>query len=398
MNITIVGGGSSAHTLIGLLGGSNHQVSIYTRKPELWQNEITLEYVNPNGEFLKSITGSLVKASHDKEEVITGAALIILCLPVYMYRTILEDIFPYISEDKKVFLGTIYGQGGFNWMVEDNMKQYPNKDISYFAIGLIPWICRTKVYGLSATTYGAKKVNYIAMSNREDFDDFNNEFLRHICFDWFDKGEFELADSFISITLCVDNQIIHTSRMYGLYSEFTGEWEKEEDVPFFYKDYTEHSADVLRDLDEDYSKIRNHIKKRYPNKEFTYMLDYLDLERKSYGSSNTDIKGSFVTSETLGQIKTPVVFDSSKQKYVLNKDHRFFYDDIYFGLIIAKWFSKEFDITVPTIDKILVWAQELLDVKLLTDDLSDFHNDFLKQSKYRSLPTSYQFDKDLMKE
>lgn len=398
MKVTIVGGGSSAHTLIGLLGGSNHEVSIYTRKPEKWGKEVDLEYVNPNGEFIRSIKGPLVKASHNKEEVISDADLIILCLPVYKYRDIIEDIFPYISNDKKVYLGTIYGQGGFNWMVEDNMSKYPEKNVSYFAIGLIPWICRTKEYGHSATTYGAKKLNYVAMNNRSEFEYLNKTFLKDICLNWFEQGEFVLADSFISITLCVDNQIIHTTRMFGLHSEFGGEWDSNDQVPFFYKDYSENSANILRDLDRDYAKIRNHIKDLYKEKDFEFMLDYLELERKSYGSSNTDIRASFVESPTLGQIKTPVVFDESKQKYVLNKDHRFFYDDIYFGLVIAKWFALEFDIAVPTIDNILQWAQNLLEVNILNDDKTAFHSDFINQTVYRSLPNKYTFTKDLYSE
>lgn len=396
MKVTIVGGGSSAHTLIALLGNSGHEVNIYTRKPEKWGSKIKLDYVDPKGTHINSITGELKTASHDKREVITGADLIILCLPVYKYRDMIDDIFPYLSEDKKVFIGTIYGQGGFNWMVEDNMAKYPGKDVSYFAIGLIPWICRTKEYGHNATTYGAKELNYVAMQHKNDFEYLNKEFFRHICFDWFQKGEFELADSFISISLCVDNQIIHTTRMFGLFKEFGGEWATNDDVPFFYKDYTENSANILRDLDKDYAKIRNHIKNMHKDFNFEFMLDYLELERKSYGSSNTNIKASFVESPTLGQIKTPVVFDESKQKYVLNKDHRFFYDDIYFGLCIAKWFALEFKLEVKTIDDILYWAQDLLDVKILDKD-GEFDHEFLTQDIYRSIPTSYNFNNSLFK-
>ncbi len=42
------------------------------------------------------------------------------------------------------------------------------------------------------------------------------------------------------------------------------------------------SADLLSQLDSDYSLIRNSIKKLYPKIFFSYMLDYLNLERFSY--------------------------------------------------------------------------------------------------------------------
>ena len=124
----------------------------------------------------------------------------------------------------------------------------------------------------------------------------------------------------------------------------------------FYKDYDDVSAKLLADLDEDYSKIRCKIKELYPQKDFKYMLDYLALERFSYQSRNTDVKESFVTSQTLVAIGTPVV-QNVKGLWEIDRNHRFFMDDIYYGNCIAKWMAEQMDIEGPTIDAILRWAQ-----------------------------------------
>ena len=86
------------------------------------------------------------------------------------------------------------------------------------------------------------------------------------------------------------------------------------------------------------------------------MLDYLALERFSYKSHNTDIRESFVNSQTLVSIGTPVV-QNSEGLWEVDRNHRFFLDDIYYGNMIAKWMAEKLDISTPTLDEILHWAQ-----------------------------------------
>src|SRR6056300_1614912 len=92
--------------------------------------------------------GTLSKKSSDPAEVIPEADIIVLCMPVHQYRPALIRLAPYVSRDKPVFIGTIYGQGGFNWIVHSDVeKKYGLNNITTFATGSIPWICRTTCYG-----------------------------------------------------------------------------------------------------------------------------------------------------------------------------------------------------------------------------------------------------------
>ncbi len=359
-NITIVGGGNSAHTLIPLLSRAGNNISLLTRQPERWGDEIIMEYVLSNGEVKDSIKGKIKKISDNAYDVIPDADIIILSLPVSSYRIVLDRIGAVINKEKKVFIGTIYGQGGFNWMVDEIKTKYNLRSVVTFAIGLIPWITRTSDYGKVGINYGPKKVNVAAVSPSHEFENLNKLLLRDICYSYFNTGEFKQADNFLSLTLSVDNQIIHQTRLYGLHLGSNGSWSSFNDIPYFYKDYDELSAKLLEDLDFEYSQIRREIIKRYPNKKFTYMLNYLELERLTYGSSNENIKESFTTSKTLGQIPTPVI-KIGHDKWIINSDHRFFYDDIYYGICIAKWIAQKLYIETPVINKILNWAQEILD-------------------------------------
>lgn len=135
----------------------------------------------------------------------------------------------------------------------------------------------------------------------------------------------------------------------------------------FYRDYDDVSAKLLADLDSDYSKIRERIKAMHPEKNFKHMLDYLALERFSYQSQNTDVKESFVTSQTLVSIATPTI-QNENGLWEIDHNHRFFLDDIYYGNCIAKWMAEQLGVETPTIDEILHWAQMVRGERIIGDD------------------------------
>lgn len=367
--IVVCGGGSSAHTLIPLLEGSIFDVSILTSRPEQWKHEVLLEHHDPEGNVLGKYSGRLETISDKASELIPVADYVILCMPVHKYReALLNEVGPYINKNKKeVFVGTVYGQGGFNWMVDEMKAKFSLSNVVTFGFELIPWICRIIKYGEKGVTYGCKAVNVAATYPTSYFDQVNEELFDVICYKWFQKGKTLQSDNFLSFTLSVDNQIIHTSRCFGLYKVDGRTWQAYENVPMFYKDYDDVSADLLKDLDADYSKIRNAIIARFPMNDYRYMLDYLALERLSYQSNNTDIRESFVTSQTLISIGTPVV-QNEEGTWELDKNHRFFMDDIYYGNCIAKWIAERLDLEVPTIDAIIRWAQEVRGEKLIDED------------------------------
>ena len=142
--LVIVGGGNSAHTIIPFLSKANFDVSILTSRPHDWSDTIELEYQNTKGEVLDTFTGKIAKITNNPEECIPSADYIILCMPVHKYRVALHHVAPYINREKHVVVGTVYGQGGFNWMIEEIQQKYHLTQLVYFAFGLIPWICRTK--------------------------------------------------------------------------------------------------------------------------------------------------------------------------------------------------------------------------------------------------------------
>lgn len=390
LRVTIVGGGSTAHTLIPLLSGAGHSVSILTRRPNEWSREVESQYQSVHGEVLGVYKGRLDTASDNPSRVIPQADVIILCMPVSKYRIALHQIAPHIDPTRKVRIGTIYGQGGFNWMVEEIKRKFDLKHVGYFAVGLVPWICRTIEFGKTGVMYGFKEVNLVAVSPRDDFELLNHLILNDISERWFQKGAFRPVSNFLSLTLSVDNQIIHPTRYYGLFIRYGGQWSSAKEIPYFYRDYDELSADLLRQADRDYTVIRDAIKSRYPHWNFEYMLDYLALERLSYNWAITDIRETIVSSTSLGAIQTPVI-QSASGGWVIDINHRFFTDDIYYGICIAKWMAEKMDLDVPCIDRILNWAQKIRGERIVQDGKLVPDSESLTKEFNSGIPSVYGF-------
>jgi len=390
VTVTIVGGGNSAHVLIPFLGETHHIVNLMTRRPSDWKETVTCEVRDgENDELLKTFKGTTNKISSDPAEVIPEADIIILCMPVHTYRVSLAKIGPYINRDKEVFVGTVFGQAGFNWMVHEMEKENKLTNTVAFAIGLIPWICRTAEYGSLVYNYGGKHVNIAAVTPPDRFDRLNDIFFEDLSLAQLGVGKFYQACSFVSITLSVDNQLIHPSRMYGLWKQCNGgKWKTYDDVPFFYKDFDDFSADCIRRVDEDYGTVRAAIRKHFPDRPFKYMLSYLELERLSHTSDNVDIKASFKDSKQLAAIKTPVL-QLDDGSYIINTQCRFFTDDFPYGLVITKWIAEQLDVEVPFITHLIKWDQDIRGDKYLTkDDKVDL--DACLAEKYTSgIPPSY---------
>jgi hypothetical protein len=393
--ITIVGGGSSAHIVAPLLANLGFTVTILTSKPDLWKKTLKVEFQSENGEVEKIVEGRVHLATSDEKTALKDAEIILLCMPVSQYFKVLLRIGEHIPKDKEVWLGSIYGQGGFNWMCNEIKEKFSLDKLVYFSYGLIPWICRTKEYGSIGITYGAKYINIVSVFPKNKFNELNNDLFKKISLERSGTSKTYQADNFLSLTLSVDNQIIHTSRMYGLYLKNKQGWETLDEVPYFYREFDESSANILKMLDADYEKVRQKIKELNPAESFDHMLNYLDLERFTNNSSNENIKESFVTSKTLGRIKTPVMKEG--EKYILDKNSRFFTDDIFYGIAIVKWLADKYKIEVPMINEILNWSQSYLNLDLLKNDV--LNTEYEYNGIKVGIPTKYKTYKgiDLIK-
>lgn len=347
MKVVLVGGGNSAHVLAVLLAGKGHTVTILTHRPLEWSLDLELEH--PGG----VLQGHIHDVTSNPVTAIGNADVAFLCMPVHQYPSGLHWILPGLAINPSCMFGPLYGQAGFNWMVRKAAKESGIHLKNFFAIGMLPWIARTQVYGKRVSCYGGKLRNCIACSNDETFEKLNREILNDFSFSYSGEGAFERVPNFITLTLTVDNQIIHPSRCYGLVHDVES-WESEDSVPFFYRDFDQFSADIQMGVDFDCTSVRRKLVSLYPVLDNHFMMNYLEFEHWLYGFNNPDIRTSFVTSTRLRDLKSPVV-KGSDGRWRLDFQYRYLKDDIAFGLEIVSWFAKHLGVSVPHIAQIVDW-------------------------------------------
>ncbi len=349
MKVCIVGGGSSAHLLAVLLAGKGHRVTMLTRRPKDWSRDLELE--TPKG----LLTGTIHAATDDPVAALAGAEAAVLCMPVHQYPVALNWMAAGLARNPKCMVGVVYGQAGFDWMMHAFNRAHGLAIDNYFAVGLLPWIARTQTYGKRAISYGPKARNAIACSNERTWERLSRGLLDDFSFSYWGCGRFERVPNFLTLTLTVDNQLIHPSRCYGLLQRTSG-WSHPEAIPYFYRDFDSASAEILRGADEDLTRVRRALVATSPGLDNPYMLNYLALEQWSYGSHNPDIRASFTNSTTLRDIKPPVV-QGDDGLWRLDVHHRFFKDDIAFGLDIVQWFAQHLGLDLPHIRAIIAWYE-----------------------------------------
>ena len=256
----------------------------------------------------------------------------------------------------------------------------------------IPWICRIKEYGHKGVVYGVSKIaNFAAVYPQKYFSQISEEFIGPICHNRIIKEQVEQSPNFLSLTLSADNQIIHTSRCLGLYKKYGKEWSKKEDVPWLYKDWDDISTDIIQGVDAEYTAIKNAIKAKFPNNDYSYMRDYMELEQFSYKSELHDIRASFTEFGTLDSIATPVIKNENGY-WEIDKNHRFFLDDIYYGNCIAKWMAEQLNIETPTINEVLRWAQLIRNEQIIDENNHLVLEADLTQPFKTGIPVVYGFN------
>ncbi len=100
--------------------------------------------------------GNLNIVSSDPALISKFTKIFIVCGPAHIHIPILEKIAPYVEKDS--FVGTIFGQGGFDMMANfvfgEKMKTL---NLTLFGLQNVPSICKIGEYGQRINVIGPKK-------------------------------------------------------------------------------------------------------------------------------------------------------------------------------------------------------------------------------------------------
>lgn len=328
--ITIIGGGSLGHVTAGVFSSQpNVTVSIFTGRPEQWNNDIVVKDLNG-----KLFEGHISQISHNAEDVIPQSDIVFLCLPGFLIEKTLKEIKPYLSPS--TIIGSIVCSTGFFFAAHDILP----KGSKLFGFQRTPFIARVEEYGKSANLLGYKKEVAIACENIADEEAFREEVERLFI------TPTKLLNSFYEVSLTNSNPILHTGRLYAMWGDWNGEVYDHNIL--FYKEWTNTASEYIIAMDNEFMMLLDKLpidKRNIPR-----LLDYYE----SCDASSLTHKISNITA--FQTITSPMKEVSGG--WIPDFESRYFTEDFPYGLRFIKELAQKHNIDTPTIDKVYNWGMQ----------------------------------------
>lgn len=336
--ICICGGGNLGHVTAGHLASRGDlDVRLLTRHPDRFQDN-TLLIETPDGKCEK---GRMNVVTDSPAVAVADADIVLLCLPGFAIAQELNLIAPFLSP--KATVGSIFCSSGFFPMAEKIMPE----GTPLFGFQRVPYIARIQEYGRKAHLTGFRPECHIATLSVEDRDGFRDMmesiFGVHV----------SLLDSHLEVTLTNSNPLLHPSRMYALFHDH----ENYDHIPMFYEDWDNFSSETYIACDNEFQRIREAL--GIPQEAIPTALEH-------YESHDAESMTRKITSiPSLKGIPVPML-KAEGGGYIPDYSNRYLTEDIPFGMLITKSYALHLGIKTPTIDRIILWAQEKMGKEYLS--------------------------------
>lgn len=171
----------------------------------------------------KVYAGHLSVISDIPSEALQGCGIVFCCLPGFALAPTLEKIKAYIG---KAVVGSIVSSTGFFF----DAHRILGETSALFGFQRVPFIARTVDYGHSANLLGYKSQVAIAVENIED-----KESFRALVEKLWQTPTY-LLGTYYEAALTNSNPILHTGRLYSMWSTWNGE--VFDHNVLFYKEWT----------------------------------------------------------------------------------------------------------------------------------------------------------------
>ncbi len=336
MIIAVLGGGHIGTTLAGYLShlDKGDEIRLYTSRPQEFNENYVVNDIERNISYHTSVD----MISDNKKAVIENADVIFVTFPHFMIEYTLSEIRPFVK--KGAFVGIIPGSGGceFYW------KKYFDKDYTLFGFQRVPFTAKYAVYG-KETNLKSWKPSVVVASIPRNRNDAVCETIEKVC-----NFKCEKASNFLAITLTPSNPVLHTSRIYDLFSEYDKDhiFERKH---YFYKEWTDNASEIMLTVDDELHTLFEKLTK--------IDLSAVKPLTEHYESPTVGkMTEKIISIPTFQSVFAPM--KEAENGYKSDTDTRFFTEDFPYGLCIIKGFCEICEVKTPCIDKVLLWYEKYM--------------------------------------
>lgn len=352
--VTICGAGNLGHVLAGLLGArpdieARLLVSSAERAAEFrrgMQEQGGVRVQLPDG---SRVMGRPSLVTHEAQPAISGAQLILLCVPSHVEVPMLDRILPHVDRADAA-IGSIPAPGGFDWKALAALARHP-RPVTVFGLGYIPWMCKAGAFGREARILGSKPLNMVAVHPASQLPAIADRLTHVLRTPVLDVG------SFLNLTLHPGNQVLHPAIAYSMLRDWDGRPFAE--PPLLYEGITAPAAALCGQLSEEILALARALAKAMPSLTLPLVLPLQESLRQGYGAAIADartLRSTIATNAAYAGIRMPM--RRVDGGWAPDWQSRFFAEDIPHGLAVLHGLAELLGIEVPRVDEILCWAQE----------------------------------------
>ena len=333
MKICICGGGNLGHVVAGFIAAQKkHEVCLLTRHPEQWSQDLIIEAPAET-----TYSGHLNGLFSNAEQAVSDADIILLCLPGYAIRETLLQIKDYVQSDAAV--GSVVSSTGFFF---EAMQLLPASQ-PLFGFQRVPFISRVIEYGHKARLMGYKDSLNLAIERTE-----HPEQLRDTLADML-QTPILLLGSYYEASLSNSNPLLHPSRLYTLWKDWH-EGDIYPRVPFFYEEWTEETAQLYIQMDNELQSLLDLLPVRKGS--IATVLDYYE------STDAVSLAKKLRSIEAFKGILSPM--KQVEGGYIPDFQSRYFTEDFPYGLAIIHRLAHEKGVPSPSIDMVYDWGIKML--------------------------------------
>lgn len=345
MNIGIIGAGNIGTYLATYIAlKDNCKVWLHTSKPKAFKEELLLVEEEKNLTHkvkLHCVTSNL-------EDVVKDADYILITHPSFMMKDTIDKISSYVK--KGAVIGAIPGFGGKEYHIDTLI----NKGCIFFGSQRVPSIIRLEKYG-----------ECVLLKQKNEFMKLGvipSKYADEVC-----KTMTSLIDincypitNYLGITLSPSNPTMHPSRLYELFENYNNDLVYDRN-PLFYEEWGNDASSMLLKLDDELTAI---FKSLNENNELN-ASDFEKIKTRYNIETPEELTQKIRTAPGFKAIDSPMV--THENGYIPDLNSRYFIEDLDFGLCIIKAFAEICEVDTPTVDKVIYWAQNLLNKDYLVN-------------------------------
>ena len=324
--ICVCGGGSLGIVCASVFLAQGISVSLLTGHPGSWHKDISVS--DPDG---KIYAGRLSCISSDPEVALSGAEMVLLCLPGYLIEDTLRSIKPWLAADTLV--GAIVSSTGFFFAAHRTLD--PGTPL--FGFQRVPYIARYDKYGATGRLLGYKPLLKVAVENAD------RESVRLMLQRLF-STPVELLNNFYEASLTNSNPLLHTSRLYSMWGTYDGEIYPRQTL--FYAEWTDDASELLTAMDSEFMALTADL--GISREAIPSILEY-------YGQPDAHALTLKIRSiPAFATILSPM--KSCGDGWVPDFGSRYFTEDFPFGLRLIADLARSRSLPTPVIDRVLAWG------------------------------------------